>query len=83
VAEPVIYEKLEAVQGRDVLLLRAFVGDKPTWRDPAHPWRVDPRFRLTGVPTLLRWDAGKGAAVGRLEDDEANVAHKIDALLLN
>ena len=80
-AEPVIYSKLDAL-GRDVLLLRAFVGDKPTWRDPAHPWRADPRFRLKGVPTLLRWDTLKGAAAGRLEDDEAGVADKIDALLL-
>ncbi|KAF7108150.1 hypothetical protein CFC21_108678 [Triticum aestivum] len=78
VAEPVIYEKLESL-GKDVVLLRAFVGDKPTWRDPTHPWRVDPRFALKGVPTLLRWD--KGAAAGRLEDDEANVGAKIDALL--
>lgn len=83
VAEPVIYSKLEdAVQeGRDVLLLRAFVGDKPTWRDPAHPWRADPRFRLKGVPTLLRWDSSKGAAVGRLEDDEANLPDKIHQIL--
>lgn len=79
VAEPVIYEKLEAL-GKDVLLLRAYVGDKPTWRDPAHPWRVDPRFRLRGVPTLMRWE--KGAAAGRLEDDEAHVADKIGAVLL-
>ncbi|KAL5199649.1 hypothetical protein ABZP36_020852 [Zizania latifolia] len=78
VAEPVIYEKLEAL-GRDVVLLRAYVGDKPTWRDPAHPWRVDPRFSLKGVPTLIRWD--KGAAAGRLEDDEAHLAGKIDAVL--
>ncbi|KAF0930756.1 hypothetical protein E2562_034940 [Oryza meyeriana var. granulata] len=49
---PVIYEKMEAL-ARDVVLLRAYVSDKPTWRDPAHPWRVDPRFRLTGVPTLI------------------------------
>lgn len=78
VAEPVIYDKLESL-GKDVVLLRAFVGDKPTWRDPAHPWRVDPRFALKGVPTLVRWE--KGAAAGRLEDDDANVGDKIDALL--
>jgi hypothetical protein len=57
VAEPVIYERLEeALQGRDAVLLRAYVGDKPTWRDPAHPWRVDPRFGLKGVPTLILKD---------------------------
>ncbi|XP_006656041.1 thioredoxin-like protein Clot [Oryza brachyantha] len=78
VAEPVIYERVEAL-GKDVVLLRAYVGDKPTWRDPAHPWRVDPRFRLTGVPTLIRWE--NGAAAARLGDDEAHLADKIDAVL--
>ncbi|KAF0912668.1 hypothetical protein E2562_018926 [Oryza meyeriana var. granulata] len=63
----------------NVVLLRAYVSDKPTWRDPAHPWRVDPRFRLTGVPTLIRWENGSAAA--RLGDDEAHLADKIDAVL--
>ncbi|OAY84845.1 Thioredoxin-like protein Clot [Ananas comosus] len=78
VAEPVIYEKLEASES-DVALLRAYVGDRPTWRNPSHPWRVDPRFKLTGVPTLIRWE--NEAIAGRLEDHEAHVADKIDALL--
>ncbi|PAN24563.1 hypothetical protein PAHAL_4G235900 [Panicum hallii] len=79
VAEPVIYERLEALRGRDAVLLRAYVGDKPTWRDPAHPWRVDPRFALTGVPTLIRWEGG--AAAARLGDEEAHLKDKVDALL--
>jgi len=80
VAEPVIYERLEALpRGRDAVLLRAYVGDKPTWRDPAHPWRVDPRFALRGVPTLIRWEGA--AAAARLGDDEAHLKDKVDALL--
>ena len=80
VAEPVIYERLEALPpGRDAVLLRAYVGDKPAWRDPAHPWRVDPRFALRGVPTLIRWEGGGAAA--RLGDDEAHLKDKVDALL--
>ena len=77
-AEPVIYQKLEASQN-DVALLRGYVGDKPTWRNPSHPWRVDPRFKLTGIPTLIRWE--NEAIIGRLEDYEAHVGNKIDALL--
>ncbi|XP_058071124.1 thioredoxin-like protein Clot [Magnolia sinica] len=77
-AEPIIYKKLEASSG-DVALLRAFVGDRPTWRNPNHPWRVDPRFKLTGVPTLIRWE--NDAVGGRLEDHEAHVEHKINALI--
>ncbi|THG22600.1 thioredoxin-like protein Clot [Camellia sinensis] len=77
-AEPVIYKKLEAVPD-DVALLQAYVGDRPTWRNPQHPWRVDLRFKLTGVPTLIRWE--DDAVKGRLEDHEAHLEHKIDTLV--
>ncbi|PIM97478.1 hypothetical protein CDL12_30049 [Handroanthus impetiginosus] len=77
-AEPVIYKKLEA-SADDVALLRAYVGDRPTWRNPQHPWRSDSRFKLKGVPTLIRWE--DGAMKARLEDHEAHLEHKIDALL--
>ncbi|KAI3984318.1 hypothetical protein MKX01_011272 [Papaver californicum] len=77
-AEPVIYKKLEE-SSSDVLLLRAYVGDRPTWRTPNHPWRTDSRFNLKGVPTLVRWE--NGSVQGRLEDHEAHVQSKIETLL--
>ncbi|XP_061356837.1 thioredoxin-like protein Clot [Gastrolobium bilobum] len=77
-AEPVIYKKLEASPD-DIALLRAYVGDRPTWRNPQHPWRVEPRFNLTGVPTLIRWE--NDAVKGRLEDHEAHLENKIEALV--
>ncbi|KAL0411295.1 UNVERIFIED_CONTAM: Thioredoxin-like protein Clot [Sesamum latifolium] len=77
-AEPVIYKKLEASPD-NVALLRAYVGDRPTWRNPQHPFRSDSRFSLKGVPTLILWE--DGAVKGRLEDHEAHVENKIDALL--
>ncbi|KAK8683052.1 hypothetical protein V6N13_039122 [Hibiscus sabdariffa] len=79
-AEPVIYKKLEATAW-DVVLLRAYVGDRPTWRNPQHPWRVDSTFKLTGVPTLVLWDSKNHAIAARLEDHEAHLEHKIDELL--
>uniref|UniRef100_A0A2P2P4G9 Thioredoxin-like protein Clot n=1 Tax=Rhizophora mucronata TaxID=61149 RepID=A0A2P2P4G9_RHIMU len=78
-AEPVIYKTLEA-SADDVALLRAYVGDRPTWRDSQHPWRVDSSmFKLTGVPTFISWE--NGAVKGRLEDNEAHLEDKINALL--
>ncbi|XP_051145237.1 thioredoxin-like protein Clot [Andrographis paniculata] len=77
-AEPVIYQKLEASTD-NVALLRAYVGDRPTWRDPGHPWRTDSRFKLKGVPTLIRWEDGE--VKGRLEDHEAHIENKISKLL--
>eukprot|EP00262_Sarcandra_glabra_P022138 TRINITY_DN9678_c2_g2_i2.p1 TRINITY_DN9678_c2_g2~~TRINITY_DN9678_c2_g2_i2.p1 ORF type:complete len:133 (-),score=16.53 TRINITY_DN9678_c2_g2_i2:99-497(-) len=77
-AEPIIYQKL-AASSNDVVLLRAFVGDRLTWRNPSHPWRVDSRLKLKGVPTLIRWE--NDAICGRLEDYEAHLENKIDALI--
>ncbi|EFJ07219.1 hypothetical protein SELMODRAFT_134020 [Selaginella moellendorffii] len=77
-AEPVIYKEVESA-GHKVTLVRVNVGDKPTWRDPAHPLRIDPRFRLTGVPTLIRWSSG--TIVDRLEDHEAHLADKVRRLV--
>lgn len=77
-AEPVIYKKLEA-SSSDVVLLRAYVGDRPIWRNHNHPWRVDARFKLKGVPTLMRWE--NNTVEGRLEDSEAHIERKIDGLI--
>ena len=77
-AEPVVYKKLEA-SSDNIALLRAYTGDRPTWRNPAHPWRTDSRFKLTGVPTLICWE--NDAIKGRLEDHEAHIESKIDALV--
>lgn len=73
-----IYKKLES-SSDEVALLRAFVGDRPAWRNPQHPWRVDSRFKLTGVPTLVLWKNDTGQS--RLEDHEAHIENKIDALV--
>ncbi|XP_039145827.1 thioredoxin-like protein Clot [Dioscorea cayenensis subsp. rotundata] len=78
VAEPVIYKMLGASE-KDVLLLRAYVGDRPTWRNPSHPLRIDNLFKLKGVPTLIRWE-NEGVA-NRLEDHEAHIESKIEALM--
>ncbi|XP_047323420.1 thioredoxin-like protein Clot [Impatiens glandulifera] len=77
-AEPVIYKKLEALSD-DNVLLRVYVGDRPTWRNAQHPLRVDPTFKLTGVPTLIRWE--DDGVKGRLEDHEAHVERKIESLI--
>ncbi|XP_077215124.1 thioredoxin superfamily protein [Tasmannia lanceolata] len=77
-AEPVIYKKLGA-SSCDVVLLRAYVGDRPTWRNPNHPWRVDARFKLRGVPTLILWE--DESVKGLLQDHEAHIEAKIDALI--
>ncbi|XP_028799636.1 thioredoxin-like protein Clot [Neltuma alba] len=77
-AEPVIYKKLESASD-DIALLRTYVGDIPAWKNPQNPWREDSRFKLTSVPTLIRWE--KDTIKGRLEDNEAYIEDKIEALV--
>ncbi|KAM3235693.1 hypothetical protein T459_14585 [Capsicum annuum] len=50
-AELIVYKKLKP-SSDDITLLRAYVENKPTWRTPQHPWQVNGRFNLKGVPTL-------------------------------
>ncbi|PON86251.1 Thioredoxin-like fold containing protein [Trema orientale] len=76
---PLLVGALLEATSDDVALLRAYVGDRPTWSNPRHPWRVDSKFKLTGVPTLIRWE--NDTMNGRLEDYEAHLEDKIDALL--
>ncbi|KAJ3694658.1 hypothetical protein LUZ60_000035 [Juncus effusus] len=78
VAEPIICEKMEA-SNMNIALLKVYVGDKATWRNRSHRFRMDPRFRIQGVPTLIRWE--NDGITGRLEEYEAHVDTKIEALL--
>ena len=50
-------------------VLRVNVGDRPTWKDPEHPFRTAPDLQLQYVPTLL-WAAADGSfgpALGSVE----------------
>ena len=51
-----------AAASRAVPLLEVDVGDRGAWRAPAHPLRTDPRFGLSGIPTLFYWADGKPQA---------------------
>ena len=31
------------------------VGDRPTWKNPVHPFRQDTLLKLSGIPTLMHW----------------------------
>ncbi|KAG0591349.1 hypothetical protein M758_1G165000 [Ceratodon purpureus] len=77
-AEPVIYDQVNGAD-RPVTMVRVFVGDKPTWKTREHPLRTDKRFRITGIPTLIRWE--NGAQASRLEASEAADETKIKRLM--
>ncbi|CAN6694156.1 unnamed protein product [Malus baccata var. baccata] len=58
----------------------SYVGDRRTWRNAHHPWKVYSKFKLTGVPTLICWE--NDVVKDRLEDHEDHIESKINALLV-
>ncbi|KAM7508983.1 hypothetical protein LguiA_019436 [Lonicera macranthoides] len=78
-SEPVIYKKLEESPDK-VALLRAYAGDRQMWNNSQHPWRTDSRFNVRDVPTLILWE--HDAVKARIEDYEAHIECKIDALFV-
>jgi len=35
------------------------VGQRDAWKARDHPYRLHPKFKITGVPTLMKWQDGK------------------------
>ncbi|KAF9425448.1 hypothetical protein BGZ94_007518 [Podila epigama] len=54
-SDPII-ERRFAEAGDNVVLVKVDVGDRPTWKDPAHHLRHNKDTRLVGIPTLIRWN---------------------------
>ena len=63
-ATPVIYS---LIKGKGYTVIEIDVGDKPTWKDPDHELRLSEKFKLTGVPTLMKWGIGK--PIARLDSE--------------
>lgn len=68
----------EALAAAGQPLLVVDVGERSDWKTPDAPLRKDPRFRLSGLPTLVRWQDGKVTA--RLEKPLENAASPAEAL---
>ena len=63
-ATPVIYSIIDK-QGYTVI--ECDVGDKPAWKSPEHELRLSDKFKLTTVPTLMKW--GFDGPTARLDED--------------
>lgn len=53
-AEPVVDKCLEQMNSSDVYVYCS-VGGREYWKDKSNDFRVHPKLKLTGVPTLLKW----------------------------
>lgn len=63
--------KALAASPKHINLLRVYVGDLATWRNPSHPLRTDPKLSkfIKGVPSLVSW--GSEGPLKSLGDKEA------------
>ncbi|KAK6053416.1 hypothetical protein COOONC_09079 [Cooperia oncophora] len=57
-AEPVIESVVNSEDAKSLgaTFITCFVGAREYWKDPNCPFRTDPKFKLTCVPTLIEWD---------------------------
>ncbi|KAE9416069.1 hypothetical protein Angca_002317 [Angiostrongylus cantonensis] len=57
-AEPIVDSvvKDQAVSSLNATFITCFVGTRDYWKDSACPFRTDPVFKLTCIPTLIEKD---------------------------
>ncbi|CAB3981051.1 Hypothetical predicted protein [Paramuricea clavata] len=53
-ADPVIKKCLPNAPEGSVFIC-CIVGDRSVWKDPENEFRKHPQFKLTGIPTLIKW----------------------------
>ncbi|KAF8978097.1 ribosomal 40S subunit protein S24B [Entomortierella lignicola] len=62
-SEPIIEERFSKLD--NVVFVDAPVGDRPTWKDPNHPYRHDKVVKIQFVPTLVHWNTADSTATIR------------------
>ncbi|CAL1301763.1 unnamed protein product [Larinioides sclopetarius] len=73
-AEPIIEEGLK-IAPEDSVFIYCSVGDRTYWKDPNNEFRKDPNFKLTSVPTLVKWNTPR-----RLDDEQCKSAALVTML---
>ncbi|KAG0212657.1 Thioredoxin domain-containing protein 17 [Mortierella sp. GBA30] len=71
-AGPIVEKQFSELDS--VVLVDVPVGDRPTWKDPNHPYRHDTVIKITAVPTLVHW-ASKSKLVENDCEDLAKLEH--------
>ncbi|EEB11216.1 conserved hypothetical protein [Pediculus humanus corporis] len=74
-AEPIVKEVLEECSKKNFTFIHVSVGSREEWKDPNCKFRTDERFKLTSVPTLIKFHS-----VERLNDIECQDKENIRML---
>ncbi|KAG8199026.1 hypothetical protein JTE90_021041 [Oedothorax gibbosus] len=73
-AEPIIEEGLKIAPESSVFIYCS-VGDRNYWKNPNNEFRKDEKFKLTSVPTLMKWNTAR-----RLDDEQCKSAALVTML---
>ncbi|KAF9350100.1 Thioredoxin domain-containing protein 17 [Mortierella sp. AD094] len=65
-AGPIVQERFSKLD--NVVFVDAPVGDRPTWKDPNHPYRHDKVVKISAVPTLVHWNTKSQLVENDCED---------------
>eukprot|EP01040_Poterioochromonas_malhamensis_P001285 gene1285-1360_t len=76
VASPIIDEVLSKLTTPTTIVICDV--DREPYRTSGYLYRVDPRINLRCVPTLLKWENGKGTL--RLNDHESQIPAAVNEL---
>jgi len=55
-------------------MLKIHVGNRRTWMNPRNPWRRDPKFKITSLPTMMVCNTFKRLNGKRVFDMEAIIS---------
>jgi len=67
--EPIVTNKMETLEGENVIYISCFVGNKSSWKDMQSPFRTDTKLNLSEIPTFLKYGSPE-----KLVDDQLNAA---------
>lgn len=73
-ADPVIKNGLKNAQDGS-LFITCDVGERSVWKDPENEFRKHPSYKLTGIPTLMKWKSPK-----RIGPDDCKKQNLVDMI---
>lgn len=78
-----LIEKTKILDQENDIFIKCFVGSKAVWKDKNNVFRIDNRFVINSVPTLIQFDVNTNKYVGtndnRLGEQECQNKEKLES----
>merc|ERR1712002_334156 len=67
--EPVVRKVMEELEDDRAVYIYCLVGDRAYWKDRNNEFRKDPKLKLSGVPTFLKYGSQRKLVEDQLCDE--------------